>query len=1188
MKQLASVVLTLMVGAVLLTLLSSITLAQTTTGGLGGLVVDVKEAVVAGASVTAKNVATNVEYKTVTSGDGVYQIPRIPPGRYNVTVEAEGFKKTEYTNVEVAIGKITVVDVRLEPGAVVETVTVEGGGEILIQKDNVQISSTFESRKIRNLPINIPGGGLDRIALLTPGVTPGFGNVNANGVTLSVNGNRARANNFTIDGVDNNDLSIGGPNYFIQNPAVVEEFQVITNNFSAEYGRNAGAIVNIVTRSGTNEFHGEVSWYHRDRKLFDSLTNIERRSGQKDPLPDLENVFGYAVGGPIVKNKLFFFTSGFFFRNPGLADLRTTSLAPTPEGIQALKAAFPNNPAVQYYADFSAFSLPIGNPTIRPDVPQSTITVGTATIPVAAVQRAVPVPSRSDEYTVRGDWSPNDRDRIWGRYFFQDDPGKDALVDVRGWTGDIPARSQQAGGGWTRQLSARVLNEFRFNYSRLFVIFGGGSSGGKGQIPHPKDIDKALTFLNPLFRAANGAALLSVGPATNLPQGRTVEAFQFSDNVAMTFGRHQLKMGIDIRRLRNSVPFLPNVNGSFVFGDGTRLANNNPNSLTVALGPATLKYTETDQFYYIQDDWRIRDNFTLNLGLRYENTGQPINLLNEVSSEREAGSGAFWRQDLPLEARVVPRIPTDKNNWAPRLGFVYTPRWGRWLFGDNKTVISGGYGIAYEPAFYNLLLNISTSAPLVFLTTVTGIGVPSATPTGDVVRNAAIQAGVIAFNTFDPRLFSRTIVKEDFRSPYVQQWSLRLQREITRDNVFELRYVGNHQVGLFQTINANPFVGNLFNGFTRQARLETADGPLQTITFPGFPQLFPPGVRPLTCTDNPNTRDNEGVCNGRLFPFGPARERINGAQATYQGLQVRLDSRLANQWTYGLTYTWSHAIDNSSEVFSFAGGNSVAVAQNPLDITRGERGNSGFDIRHAFTAHWLWDLPFMREQHGWLGRIIGGWQFNGILRVQTQRLFTPRHTLASRNPYEDATFMAAFFGSQSHFRPFSGNPNAPKDRVAITDIDACVFYGLCGTGTGNVPILRQSPTGFWLMNDLQRSPRVFTPVTPNDVRFIINGAGAALRFGTPFGNIGRNTFPGDRLEVLDLSIFKTTRITERVSLQYRLMLFNALNHPNFGIPNSIDLDNAGRTFFNFQENDGSFSLPANGRRVIAMGLNLIF
>jgi outer membrane receptor protein involved in Fe transport len=1176
----------LLVSAALLTFLVTDVSAQTATGGIRGAVSDSSGAVVPNATVIVRSAATGTEIRTTTNNDGIYTVPRIIPGVWNVAIEAPGFKKTEFTNVEVSVGKDTVVDATLEAGAISDVVTVAGGAEALVEKDTVQLSATFQEKKIVDLPVNTPGQGLDRIALLVPGVTPGIGaNVNANGTQISANGQRTRSNNFTLDGVDNNDLSIGGPNYFVRNPEVVGEYQVITNNFSAEYGRNQGAIVNIVSKSGTNAFHGAVTWDHLDNANFNSLTNLEKRSGQKEPAANVDNVWTYAVGGPVIKNRIFFFTTGYFRRNPLIADLRSTTLAPTPAGIQALKAAFPGNAAVQYYADFSAFALPLGNPQIRPDVPQSTLTIGTTTVPMAAVRRLVQRNNRQDEYTGRGDANLGDKHRLWGRYFWQDAPGIDALVGVGGFSGDQPTQSKQIGGGWNWTLTSRLNNEFRFNYSRLFVLFGGGSTGGKGQIPHPDQIDQALAFFNPTFTAANGTGLLSVGPATNLPQGRTVEAYQYTDNVAWTLGNHQLKMGADIRKLKNIAPFLPNVNGNFQFDSAAQLAANTPTQLTVAFGPAKLSYDETDQFYYFQDDWRIRPNLTLNLGIRYENTGQPINLLNDVTLQREQdNSKAFWRQNIPVDQRVNPRIPVDGNNWAPRAGLVYSPRfqggWLKTLFGEDKSTIRGGFGIAYDATFYNLMLNISTAAPTVFLTSAPGFGVPNAVPTGDKVRGAAASSGLIAFNTFDPRLLSRTTINPKMRSPYSEQWSFGVQRELFGRNVFEMRYVGTHGIGLFQTINANPFIGNLVNGFSR-TYVDPGSTEVKTQTFPGFPNLLPSFAKPLTCTNVPGTPDNEGACNGRLFPFGVARERINGAQSIYHGLQMRFDGRFRRDLIYGLTYTWSKAIDNSSEVFNFGDGNAVAVAQNPLDLTRDERGLSGFDARHVFTAHFVWELPFMREQKGLLGRIIGGWQLNGILLVRTGNHFTPTHPVSGRNPYEDSTFMNTFFGI-SQLRPFQGNPKANPASVAITDVDACIFYGLCGTSGGN-PILRTSSTGFFLMSDLNKrdaqNNRIFTPVNPSDVRFIINGPGAARRFGTPFGNVSRNAFVGDRVENLDLGVFKNFKIWENINFQYRLELFNALNHPNFGIPNSRNLDNL--NFFNFQENDG-------GRRIISMGLRLSF
>jgi Carboxypeptidase regulatory-like domain len=1165
----------------------AIILAQTATGGIRGIISDQTGGILAGARVIARNDATGVVLQTTTNSEGLYAFPRIIPGKYTVSVEVQGFKKQESSNIEVSIGKDAVIDIRLEPGAISEVVTVTGGAEALVEKDTVQISTTFTERKVEDLPVSQPGVGLDRIALLTPGVTIGFSNVNANGVLLSANGQRARSNNFTIDGVDNNDLSIGGPNYFVRSSDVVGEYQIVTNNFSAEYGRNQGAIVNIVSRSGTNQFHGSVGWDHLDGKIFNSLTNIERRRGDKNPQADLDNIFSYGVGGPVIKNKIFFYTTGYFRRNPQVSDLTTTDLAPTPAGVQAMKAAFPTNQAVQYYADYSAFSLPYGNPQIRPDVDQSFITLGSTIVPMAAVRRLVPRTISQDELTYRGDANLGDNHRIWGRYFWQTSPGVDSGINVNGFTFDQPSNSLQIGGGWTYTISSRISNEFRFNYSKLDVLFGGGDTGGKGQIPHPDEIDKALAFLDPNFTADNDSELLSVGPATNLPQGRIVKAYQYSNNTVMVFGSHQIKTGIDFRQLKNRAPFLPNVNGNFRFDRETQLAGNDPESLQIAFGPATLSYDEFDHFYYFQDDWRIKPNFSLNLGVRYENTGQPINLLNRVTREREQNpETAFWNQNIPLDQRINPAIPTDSNNWAPRVGFVYSPQFSGgplgFLFGHDKTTLRGGFGIAYDATFYNLMLNISTAAPTVFLTSAE-LPVPDPVPTGDKVRGAAIGSGLIRFNTFDPRWINRTTINSLMRSPYSQQWSFGIQREIGR-SVFEARYVGNHGVGLFQTINANPFIGNLYNGFSRPY-IDSVSGMEQTITFPGFPNLIPSGIRPLTCVNNPATPDDERACNGRVFQSGQARERINGAMNIYHSLQTRFDGRFRSDLTYGLTYTWSKNIDNTSEVFNSNSGNSVTVSSNPLNLTRFERGLSGFDVPHSFTANFLWDLPVMRDQRGFLGRIIGGWQFNGILRVQNGVHWTPTMP-GGRNPYEDGGYMGAFIANQSHFRPFAGNPNVAPNRVGITDVDACIFYTRCGTVTigkdleGNPilrPILRTSSTGYYLFSDLSRGD--YTSITPSDARFIINGPGAAVRFSNPFGNLARNTESADRIEVFDFSIFKTFKITETVNIQYRLEMFNALNHPVFGIPNSISLDN--RNFYNFEESNG-------GRRTISMGLRIRF
>lgn len=1163
--------------------------AQATTGTIRGTVTDASGGVIVGATVTAKNQSTNVETQTRTTGDGIYSIPNLPPGRYSITVESAGFRRAVITDVLVRLGQDSTVDVVLQPGGLEETVTVVAGNEVLLQRDQSQVSTTFEARKIQELPLNVAGGGLDIIALTAPGVVPGFGNVNANGVTLSVNGNRARSNNFTIDGQDNNDLSIGGPSFFVDNSDLVGEFQIITNNFSAEYGRNQGAIVNIVTKSGTNEFHGSAFVYRRDRSHLDTLNNIERRSGLKEAPLLRRTVFGGTIGGPIIRDRAFFFGSyQKIIQTQNFID-RTTLLAILPDELPRLRAAFPGNPAIELYTRFSAFALSdFGTVRPRADRPFDTVVLGGQSFRAAAVERAFPIPFDQDEFALRGDVNLTGRDRIWSRYLFQDSVTKNSLGGVGGFTGDVPARSKNFGATYTRNITSTSFNEFRFNFQSLFVKFGGGCGElGLACIPDPKDIGKAFTNVSfaGIRGSSTGQDLLGIGPATNLPQGRLVQVYQFVDNYSFTRGAHSLKTGFEFKYLKNSVPFLPNINGAFLFNSAARLVANNPASVTVAVGPDTIDYTERDYYAFLQDDWKVRDNLTLNLGVRYEYATQPVNVLHDITLARERDpSRAIWRQNLPLEVRTVARVPVDKNNFAPRVGFAYTPRIFKRLFGEDATVIRGGYSIAYDPVFYNIMLNISTSSPVVFLNTTLNpaagpalFPIPSAAPTGDVVRNFAQSRGLVRTNTFDPRFFAQTIVAPNFYSPYAQQFSLSLQRQINRRNAFEIRYVATRGVGLFQTVNRNPDISNLYNGFT--ATVRNSRGETTTFNFPAFRQFLPSGVVPLTCTDDPATPDNEGVCNGRILRQFVVRSRDNTAQSTYHGLQIYYTGRPLNSLSLTSSYTWSKALDNASEIFSFG---ENAISQNPFDLGRLEKGISGFDRPHAFSLSFIYDLPFFREQRGFLGQVIGGWQLNGTYYLTSGRPFTPQqrtNRILGSNSYQDNGFAATFIGLLDNLRPFTGNRNADPKSVAISDIDAA----LRGFTDGFIP----SPTGFYLLNAFNQG-RGPVPVSPNDVRLIINGPGAALKFGTPFGTEPRNLFRGPIINQLNLAIFKNFAIPENIRLQVRAEMFNALNHPGPGIgvvggdqlPSAVP-EFAGQTF----NERGEMTLS---RRVIQLGVRLIF
>jgi len=1205
-------------------------MAQATTGKLTGTVVDPNGGVIAGATVTAKSDATGVEKRFVVGDDGNFVIPDLQPGKYTVSVApTSGFSTKVLTGVDVKVGETTDLKVALEVGQPSATVTITANTEEIVQTTS-QLSSSFETRKVQDLPSNAAGGGIDTLALLAPGVVPGFGNVNSNGVTLSVNGNRARSNNFTLDGTDNNDLSIGGPNFFVDNQDAVQEFQIITNNFSAQYGRNQGAVVNIVTKSGSNEFHGSGFEFHRNSSALDAMTNQERAEkgitrNRRDKF--ISNVFGGTLGGPIIfprfgeggrstwngKNKAFFFVDGQLIRQRQQFTFNPGNPVITKEGLTTLASNFPGNVPIGVLVNQSLAALrPVrvissaGNLCFPKDFTLACSGANAVLVPAAFVAWDIPLPFDQKEYGLRGDFNPTSKDSFNAKYRYQQSPETNFLASSNGFVGDIPFISRNVNGAWTRQFSSHVTNEFKAAWQKLSVTFGGcsavDSSPLKGCIPDTSLIDKAFTNMSfSGFRAA-GVSLQTIGSATNLPQGRQVRVAQFADNLSWTTGKHSLIMGVDFRDLGNSVPFLPNINGSFRFNRAARIVANSPNFVILVAGEPKITYKERDKFIFFQDNYKIRDNLTLELGVRYENTGQPINRLNQLTTARESNSStAIWLQSLPLAQRVVPKIPTDNNNWAPRLGFAWSPHMGesgfaKALFGErDATVIRAGYSWAYDPAFYNILLNVSTSAPSVFNNQIINTGSNSAPlfrlpadPTGDVVRSSL--GAFIEKNKFDPRFFTQTIVGSDFHSPQAQQWSFSIQRQINRNNVAEVRYVGNRGKGLFQSINRNPFIGipgsttngGLVSGFT-SAGFGATD-----FTFPAFPNLIPAGVTPQTCVDDTATPGvNEGICNGRIRPQGLLRSRENTATSSYHGLQARYNGRVFNQLTLGAAYTFSKTLDNASEIFSFGEG---AFAQDPFNIQKGEKSFSGNDRRHASSMNFIWDVPIFKSEKGLVGHVLGGWQLNGTYNLASGRPFTPSQffNFAFGLPsYQDSSFQGNFVGLDA-LRPFAGSRNAPRTSVGITDVDASFFGFLPGA-------FQASPTGFWSFNTLNQTGAL-VPVTPNDVRFIFNGPGAARQFGTPYGNVARNSERGPALNQLNLGIFKNTKLRENVRLQLRAELFNALNHPNpgFGVANQDELpdttvEDAGlygfagvRTGFNDKR-----AMELSSRRV-QFGIRLVF
>ena len=1266
-KPLASFVMLTLLLMTLIFVFSSSAMAQATTGSIKGTVVDPNGNVIAGANITAKNDSTGAQDSAQSNSDGGYEIKQLPPGKYSVSVAATaGFSAKTVTGVDVRLGETTNLKVDLAVGSATETVTVTANTETTIQTDTSQVTASFENRKVQDLPSNAAGNGIDTLALLAPGVVPGFGNVNSNGTTLSVNGNRARANNFTIDGTDNNDLSIGGPSYFVDNQDAVQEYQVITNNYSAQYGRNQGAVVNIVLKSGGNDFHGSLFEFHRNSAL-DALTNLERRDpGRSHKDKFISNVFGGTVGGPIKKNKAFFFfafqDTRQFFNNT----VTGTSLAPLPSDYAAILAQYPGNAAIKAWVNQGAFAVTAFNVKVTPrtDTPLARQNICLPKNPLLPVDNAATCGTGANaandflvhmalpfftwkanfvqpEYSVRGDMNVTQKDNFNIRYLYQKSDEFGSQFSNT-FLSSIPFKSQNLAGTYNREISSHAHNEFRGTWQKLYVLFGGGCTDTfTGCILDPLT-GLQTTFTNIAysgFGASGGSGIRTVGPATNLPQGRSVEVFQFQDNVSWIRGRHTLGFGADIRHLKSTVPFLPNVNGAFAYGSRANLVANVPTSVTLVGGKDTLEYTENDKFFYFQDDFKMRNNLTFNLGVRYEYTGQPINLLHDISCTREADPAqALWAQSIPVDQRCVPEVPNDKNNWAPRVGFAYSPHWSgnrffKTLLGENDaSVIRGAFSIAYDPAFYNILLNVSTSTPVVFNNTIanTCTNIVPATscttndilanpafrlptnPSGDVVRQAL--GGNLIKNFFDPRLLSRTIVGNDFHSPYSEQWSFGIQRQLSRDHVMEVRYVGNHGVGLFQTLNRNPFLGadtvatsgvcngQFTNGGVTRGFCSAGVGGTAFL-FPAIPAAAH-GLTGLSTAACPNpaaalpsgAQNNTAACQGRLLlGQGLIRSRENTANSSYNALQFRINGRLSKQLTYGGSYTWSKTLDNASEIFSF--GESFSAAD-PLNYGSNERSYSGNDRRHAASMNLIWDLPFEKAQKGWKGKLLGGWQMNSTYLVANGRRYTPEQFFVEASNlrgYEDIGWARGFAGFDTQ-RPFYGNRNAKPGTVGVTAVDASYVFGAAFTAGTFCPTQPCSPNSaagrqLYSLNSLLANGTL-VPITANDVRFIFNGPGASAIYGNPFGDVPRNGEQGPMLNHINGGLFKNIKLKETMSLQFRLEVFNLFNHGDSGygntgagatLPDNIIEDagtSAGATFMNNQEITHSFRRLQFGFRFI--------
>jgi len=663
--------------------------AQTSKGFVVGIIEDQNGASIPNAAVKITNLTTGVTRDTVADGNGSFRLDAVDPGAYKLEAAAQGFKTSKLDRVEVNAAQTVNISLRLEIGAPTEEVVVSAGNEVVIQNADGTRVNTLGEREIRELPVQ----GLNPVNLVftLPGVTDvggasgGVAGGFVQGPEFSINGLRPRGNNQLVDGLDNNDNSITGQSY---QPTVRDAYSQVTvlgGDYSAEFGRAGGAVVNVITRSGSNEFHGSA-YDIIHNAAFDALTPGQKAQSGLTEVPQYtQNTFGFSVGGPVLKNKLFFF--GTFQADLFRAGAVTgRAIVPTAAGLTQLRALFPAGTSANLdrylgivgdlRGTTSFIDVPLGGG--RPD-----IQFGTAT-------RTSAQPVNTYDYLTRIDWTTSAKNSASFRYLSTDQLFSNQFPDpstgvagsqFAGFEIDAPSLTQNFYMSDTYVFSPRTLNEARFGYARYNVLFG------------PRDT--SLVNSGPQF-IFSGVPVSTVGLSQFFTQGRIFNNFQFQDTVTHTHGNHTFRVGTDIlmQRAKQFVPI--NTRGTLTFAGGggfpafgnfvDQFSGVGAGAAQKVFGPG-LDYPDvTTQAYFINDNWKIKPNLTVNLGLRYENFGTVAN---------NATFPAFTGFNTPLQTRVEQQ--RDNNNWGPRVSFAYSPQfdsgWASKLIGTDKTVIRGGLAV---------------------------------------------------------------------------------------------------------------------------------------------------------------------------------------------------------------------------------------------------------------------------------------------------------------------------------------------------------------------------------------------------------------------------------------------------------------------------------------------------------------
>lgn len=1091
---------------VLVTILALPTFGQIDRGAISGRVEDASGAIVPKAMVTIINKDTGITETTPVNSSGEYQVLALIPGKYSVKVTADGFQSALHDDVEVHVQDRLSINFSLKVGSVTQEVLVTAG-EPLLQTETADIGSVINEQQINDLPLN--GRRYADLALLEPGVQKYYAANNPAPDRFSANGNLETQNNFLINGIDNNSWSENLQEFSVQvvqpPPDAVQEFKIQTRTYSSEFGNSAGAVINVSIKSGTNGYHGDLYEFARNA-VFDANSWINNTTGTARGR-FTQNQYGGTIGGPILKNKLFFFAD--YEKFSSRQSTTVTSTVPTPLMMQGDFTELPFQ-----LTSLPGTSLPTQIGCYVNNKIQATSTTGqTCLDPVAKnmmdllkSQGVVPnIPSQVANEGVAGSWNsqpnyvfstpvPDDvwatdgridynwnaSNQIYGSYSYRrvnrEDPTwtKDPVIGNGNFATAYNWHQQLLALGWTHTLSPTLTNDARFGFNRNYahsdpVGVPLGTSQADELIGLAGIPDGPGTAGLPPFEI-NG--LTRIGTSPWRPQYQITQAWNVIDNLSWLKGNHSFKFGYQyLKRSDNFLDIEAPQGRNIIGGNHTAAAQFGlPDFLlgdvdTVFFTTAhVVHYYQPGNSFYGMDTWKLNRKLTLTYGLRYEIFAPIMDRANQTTNFTPANGGGLVTAASNASGwydRSL--IHPDLNDFAPRLGFAYQM--------TDHLVWRGGYGVFYQ---HNNRIGseslLQLNPPFLQNTALSQVGkstvyqLGNGFPYGQIVASGTTNLPTLQIRAQDPNQ----------RTSYVEQVSFGLEYQLTKETVASASYVGNWGRKMYRVRDYN------------QPQIASYDAV-------GCPVLVYPYPNLSTST---NPVDTATATLGQCATSGQhayLEFATSDGNTDYNSLELSLRQRMWKGFTYNLGYTFSHGLANYGDNLT-----TTQLPQNSYNYAA-EMSNSILDIRSRFIANWLWELPFgegkrFMNEPGFASRWLGDWQFNGIVTLQTG---TPYSVTASND--------GAIDGQNPVYANCIGNPFAG----ATTNHNSYTTTG-----------------------------------------FLINPAAFAAPASGTFGNCAPRLFHGPGIQTYDFSIFKQFKFTERWQLQFRAEFFNAFNHPNFANPSA--------------------------------------